>query len=93
MASDPTTTGAGPAALGSALSEKELCPDDLLAGQEAAFARDIGRLQARRSEFVEVDCPACGSAARRPAFSKLGFAFASCLGCETIYMTPAPHPR
>ena len=27
------------------LSEQELCPDKLLAGQEAAFARDIKRLQ------------------------------------------------
>ncbi|MBV9523404.1 MAG: class I SAM-dependent methyltransferase [Alphaproteobacteria bacterium] len=73
-----------------ALSEKELCPEDLLAGQEAAFARDIARLQARRAAFVLVDCPACGGAAREAAFSKFGFDFARCTSCATLYMTPRP---
>lgn len=80
------------AALGDRLSEKELCPDDLLAGQEDAFARDIARLQKRRDEFVTVDCPSCDSAARRPAFAKYGFEFANCMDCATIYMTPRPSP-
>jgi 2-polyprenyl-3-methyl-5-hydroxy-6-metoxy-1,4-benzoquinol methylase len=75
------------------LSEKELCPEDLLAGQEVAFARDIARLQARRAEFVKVDCPACGSAARCRAFAKFGFDFSTCLACTTIYMTPRPSPE
>src|SRR5947209_4847539 len=48
-----------PKPIGAPLSEKELCPEELLAGQEAAYARDIARLQARRGEFVAVDCPAC----------------------------------
>ena len=42
--------------LGERLSEKELCPEELLAGQEAAFARDIARLHARKEEFVVVHC-------------------------------------
>jgi 2-polyprenyl-3-methyl-5-hydroxy-6-metoxy-1,4-benzoquinol methylase len=79
-------------ALDERLSEKELCPADLLAGQEAAFARDIERLQARRAEFVAVDCPACGSATRQPEFAKLGFDFQRCTECRTIYMTPRPSP-
>jgi SAM-dependent methyltransferase len=74
------------------LSEKELCPDDLLAGQEAAFARDIARLQARRAEFVAVDCPACGGAVRQQAFAKFGFDFQRCAACRTIYMSPRPSP-
>ncbi len=78
--------------LGEKLSEQELCPADLLAGQEAAFARDIARLQRRRSEFVLVDCPACGDAARQPFFAKFDFDFVSCTACRTIYMTPRPSP-
>jgi 2-polyprenyl-3-methyl-5-hydroxy-6-metoxy-1,4-benzoquinol methylase len=81
-----------PDALGAPLSESELCPEDLLAGQEAAFARDIARLQARRGEFVTVDCPACGGAKREFAFAKFGFDFRRCADCRTIYMSPRPSP-
>lgn len=79
--------------LGERLSEGELCPDDLLAGQEAAFARDVERLQRRLHEFVEVACPACGERRCTPAFEKYGFAFRSCAGCRTLYMSPRPSPR
>lgn len=79
-------------ALGTPLSEKELCPEDLLSGQEAAFARDIARLHLRSSEFVEVDCPTCQSRSRRPIFKKYGFSFQSCRDCATIYMSPRPSP-
>ncbi len=79
-------------ALGEPLSEQELCPADLLAGQEAAFARDVARLQNRRSEFVAVNCPACSDAARQPFFAKFDFDFVSCTACRTIYMTPRPSP-
>lgn len=78
--------------LGSRLSEKELCPDDLLAGQEAAFARDIARLHARKSEFVDVACPACSVRRSRVAFEKFGFSFRNCEDCGTIYMSPRPSP-
>lgn len=76
--------------IGEKLSEAELCPDDLLAGQEAAYARDIARLQARQDEFVAVGCPACGAEAHVPAFAKFGFSFRRCASCATIYMSPRP---
>jgi SAM-dependent methyltransferase len=76
--------------IGERLRESELCPDDLLAGQEAAYARDIARLQARQGEFVEVGCPACGATDHAPAFRKFGFAFRRCSACRTIYMSPRP---
>jgi SAM-dependent methyltransferase len=63
-----------------------------LAEQEAAFARDIGRLHARAAEFVEVACPACESVDSLDAFGKYGFAFRSCCRCRTIYMSPRPSP-
>jgi 2-polyprenyl-3-methyl-5-hydroxy-6-metoxy-1,4-benzoquinol methylase len=79
-----------PAEVGERLSEKELCPDELLAGQEAAFQRDIVRLHARSAEFVTVACPACGNSGGVPAFEKFGFQFMSCRRCRTIYMSPRP---
>lgn len=85
---EPKASG-GPE-LGDPLSERELCPDALLAGQEAAFARDIARLHARTDEHRHVPCPACGSDAPEPAFSKYGFAFQRCPDCGTLYMSPRP---
>ncbi|HXX74273.1 MAG TPA: class I SAM-dependent methyltransferase [Nitrospiraceae bacterium] len=78
------------AAISERLSEKELCPDELLAGQEAAFQRDIARLHARSAEFVTVPCPACGEGRDVPAFAKFGFQFQACPKCRTIYMSPRP---
>lgn len=77
-------------ALGQPLSEHELCPDDLLAGQEAAFARDIARLHARADEMVAVACPCCGADRPTHAFDKYGFAFQRCPDCATLYMSPRP---
>ncbi|MGH7380739.1 MAG: class I SAM-dependent methyltransferase [Candidatus Methylomirabilales bacterium] len=82
-----------PAALRERLSEKELCPDELLAGQEAAFARDIERLKARRAEFVSVPCPACLATDAEAAFEKFTFQYVTCRGCETLYMSPRPSSR
>jgi len=72
------------------LSEKELCPDNLLLEQEAAFARDIERMHKRSNEYLDVNCPACDKDKAEPIFNKYGFHFVSCSECETIYMTPRP---
>lgn len=79
--------------LGSKLSEKELCPEDLLAGQEQAFERDIARLKERRSDFVKVSCPACGGMNHRDEFLKLGFQYVTCQDCGTLFMNPRPTPE
>lgn len=78
--------------IGDRLSERELCPDVLLAEQEAALARDIARLLARQQEFIDVPCPACGSVRHDAAFGKYGFAFRACRDCATLYMSPRPSP-
>ncbi len=87
-----TAPGACPAApdIGERLREEELCPADLLKGQEEAYRRDIARLLARRDEFVDVACPACGSRAREAKFSKFSLTFVVCLDCGAIYMNPRP---
>lgn len=79
--------------IGQPLSESELCPDDLLRAQEDAFARDIERLLARRAEFVEVSCPACGASDCELGFTKFGFEWVRCSACRTLYMTPRPSPE
>lgn len=74
------------------LSEKEICPDDLLEGQEEAFAHDVARLQERLGEFISEPCPACGSDDGTHAFEKWRFQYTTCSGCGTIYMKPRPSP-
>lgn len=72
------------------LSEKELRPEELLKGQEAAFRRDIERLKARYSEFVKMPCPACESAQHEFTLEKFEFRYVTCKECGTIYMSPRP---
>jgi SAM-dependent methyltransferase len=72
------------------LSETELCPPGLLAGQEAAFARDVARLRERAGEFVVVACPACGADHPAPGLRKWGFQWVTCGTCLTLYMSPRP---
>lgn len=72
------------------LSEEELCPAALLARQEAAYARDIRRLRKKKGDFVSVPCPACQGQSAGFAFTKHGFHFLRCAGCDTVYMSPRP---
>ena len=72
------------------LTEGELCPPELLGGQETAFARDVARLRARAAEFTPVDCPACGTPGGPEAIAKWGFTWRACPACATRYMSPRP---
>lgn len=47
--------------IGQCLAEQELCPKDLLTGQDATFTRDIAQPRAR-GDTVLVACPACCAA-------------------------------
>jgi 2-polyprenyl-3-methyl-5-hydroxy-6-metoxy-1,4-benzoquinol methylase len=70
------------------LTEEEIRPRRFDDEKKAALQRDLDWLTARVSEFVSVDCPACGSAEHTPAFEKYGFRFAQCSACRTAYMNP-----
>jgi 2-polyprenyl-3-methyl-5-hydroxy-6-metoxy-1,4-benzoquinol methylase len=76
----------------STLKEQDIRPQDLMAGQRIAALTDLGRLLSRRSEFVEVDCPACGAADRTPRFTKNGIDYVNCARCRTFYVSPRPSP-
>lgn len=40
--------------------------------------------------FVTVDCPACGSPDFKHEFEKMGFQYASCKICDTVFVNPRP---
>jgi SAM-dependent methyltransferase len=75
---------------GATLTETEIRPDALMAGQQAAFAEDIRRLMARHDEFVTVGCPACDARAAAERFQKFGMVFVECERCRTLYANPRP---
>ncbi len=74
------------------MKENDIRPAELMAGQAERHAADIRRMLARRAEFVEVDCPACGGGRRELAFVKHDLRFQACKDCETIYESPRPTP-
>ncbi len=44
----------------------------------------------QRDQFREIDCPACDSPDREPAFEKHGYAYWLCQTCATIFASPRP---
>jgi SAM-dependent methyltransferase len=75
-----------------ALTENEIRPDDLMAGQAERFANDIRRLNERKKEFIPVACPACGESKSVQRFEKYGMTFVDCVQCGTLYSSPRPSP-
>jgi len=72
------------------LTEEEIRPKNLMTGQKVAALTDVGRLLTRYSEFVEVDCPACGAHRRTAQYSKNGLRYVRCEDCQTLYVSPRP---
>lgn len=76
-----------------ALREEEIRPTELMDAQRVAMLTDVGRMLSRRSEFVAVACPACGSANGRLKFEKNGMRYEDCRECETFFVNPRPSPQ
>lgn len=72
------------------LTEEDIRPKQLAAGQKIAALTDLGRMLTRSSEFVEVDCPACGQQDPQPRYVKNGMTYVSCPHCHTLYVNPRP---
>jgi 2-polyprenyl-3-methyl-5-hydroxy-6-metoxy-1,4-benzoquinol methylase/ribosomal protein S27E len=74
----------------STLSEQDIRPVQLMAKQRIAALTDVGRMLSRYSEFVHVDCPACGANNAIPKFEKNGISYVECKACQTFYVNPRP---
>lgn len=73
--------------------ENDIRPAVFTEGKEAAKEKDLKYLVSKKTEFVRIKCPACGSIESKFAFEKYSFTFVSCIECETIYMNPRPTPE
>lgn len=74
----------------STLTEQDIRPTQLMAKQRIAALTDVGRMLSRCSEFVLVDCPACGANDHVPKFEKNGISYVECKKCQTFYVNPRP---
>jgi len=74
----------------SEIREEDIRPDLLMREHARLHAKDIKRLLAQRSGFVNINCPACESDNNQAAFDKDGFAFVACKECGTVFINPRP---
>jgi 2-polyprenyl-3-methyl-5-hydroxy-6-metoxy-1,4-benzoquinol methylase len=68
--------------------ENDIRPIDLMKAKEALLEEDKEFLRSRKSEFVAVGCPACGSQGASPWGEKEGFEYSICKNCGTVFMNP-----
>ena len=76
----------------SRLSENEIRPAELMSEQQRRLDNDVARLLKRRSEFVDIPCPACDSNKTKPAWAKYELSYVRCVECQTVYINPRPPP-
>jgi len=70
--------------------EESIRPASLMDEKKRHLEWDVEFLVARKDSWVEVACPACGSAQFSPYGEKRGFAYRECVDCQTIYTSPRP---
>jgi len=68
----------------------DIRPVDLVAEQQKHIDTDISWLLSRKKNYIEVNCPCCGSDDRVFKLQKNRFEFYNCKQCYTIYMSPRP---
>ena len=76
--------------LHNAFNEHDIRPPNLMVDKEKYLIADREFLLARKNQWVNVGCPACGSAESETYGDKNGFRYAECLDCETVYTNPRP---
>ena len=74
----------------SGLTENDIRPDQLMAGQREALQHDIAFLEQHKDRFVSVSCPACTSSDSFPKYEKNGIGYSECRECGTVYVNPRP---
>jgi ribosomal protein S27E len=71
-------------------NENDIRPQDLMDAAKNLALMDAGRMLTKRDQFVEIDCPACGSSEISKSFEKTGLTYVTCSACGTIYVNPRP---
>ena len=72
------------------LNENDIRPKNLMKHQKKAMNADIEWLKNRSKDFINVECPSCGSNNSKPLYKKYHLHHLICLNCETQYVSPRP---
>jgi len=72
------------------LKEEEIRKRSVFNRYLELVAEDVQAIFADRSDFIEIDCPACGGRNYQPQFEKLGFTYVLCPDCGTLFVNPRP---
>lgn len=72
------------------LNENSIRPKDLMDGQKKAMNTDIEWLKSRSVDFIDIDCPACGSNNSKFLYKKYYLSHLLCKSCLTQYVSPRP---
>lgn len=74
----------------SKICEEQIRPTELMNDKQKFVDADRSFLLDRKSQWVEVACPACSSGECEPYGEKAGFTYVACAECRTIYTNPRP---
>ena len=72
------------------LTENSIRPKNLMDGQKKAMNADIEWLKNRSIDFIDIDCPACGSSNSKLLYKKYYLRHLLCKNCLTQYVSPRP---
>ncbi len=72
------------------LNENSIRPKNLMDGQKKAVNADIEWLKNRSVDFIDSDCPACGSSNSKLLYKKHYLSHLLCKNCLTQYVSPRP---
>ncbi len=75
------------------ITEEEIRPSVLMDKQRILALVDAGRMLSKYEQFVEVNCPACGSDKQTFKYEKNSLRYVDCENCETFYINPRPTPE
>ena len=71
-------------------SEEEIRPAQMMSDKQRYVDADREFLLSHKNEWVEVGCPACYSSVSQVFGEKMGFVYAKCTQCGTVYTNPRP---
>src|SRR5690606_21945678 len=72
------------------MKEEDIRPVALMADKQSCLNWDIDFLLSMKADWVDVNCPACGSNENHSYGEKKGFKYVECEECETVFTNPRP---
>ena len=70
------------------IEENDIRPTKYNDLQESAVKKDIQFLLDRKNNFVDINCPVCGTINSKVEMQKNGFDYLECSNCTMLYLSP-----